>query len=177
MRASKRILIVEDEEILADNIKAFLRRSQCDVRVATSGHLALGMLDDFDPEVVILDYHLPGMNGFQTLDAIRLRRQDCNCVLITGHPSDEVHAGVRQRGIREVLFKPFPLDDLAKALNRSGQHAADGHAAAPATADSTHLIEHRDGDRRRNTKTFSLPFRLPGGGWLFADRRRTDRRA
>ena len=173
MSVSKRILIIEDEEILADNIRAFLKRSQCEVRVAGSAEPALAMLDEFAPDVVIVDYHLPGMNGFQAVDAIRGRQQECRCVLITGHPSDEVHTGVRQRGIRDVLFKPFAFDDLARALNRR-----DEEPTADAALETTcpPMIEHRTGERRSRS-LFSLPFRLPDGGWLFADRRHTDRRS
>lgn len=176
MSVRKRILIVEDEETLADNIRTYLQRSGCDVRVAGSAGQAVGILDDFMPEVAILDYHLPGANGFQTLDAIRHRSTACGFILITGHPTDEVRAGIRQRGICEVLFKPFPLQELAEALGRGGQLAPGHHAAPPPDCAASDGNDRRSGERRRSGVEFFLPFRLASGGWLFADRRRTERR-
>lgn len=177
MSVGKKILIVEDEDLLADNIKTFLQRSDCEVRVAGCAGRALDILGNFEPEVVVLDYHLPGANGFQTLDAIRRVCTACGFILITGHPTDEVHLGVRQRGICEVLFKPFPLHDLADALRRGGQLSPVQHdAAAPPEHAVPEITNRRGDDRRRNGSGFALPFRLPSGGWLFTDRRRRNRR-
>jgi CheY-like chemotaxis protein len=178
MGVGKKVLIIEDEEMLADNIMAFLQRSDCEVRVAGDARRAMDILDDFAPEVVVLDYHLPGLNGFQTLDAIR-QRMSCDCVLITGHPSDEIHAGVRQRGIRDVLFKPFPLHELVAALNRGGLPAppSASPAGAPETVCPSAPNEQAVVERRSRRTDFSLPFRLPTGGWLFVDRRRGERRS
>lgn len=175
MNIGKKILVVEDEEILADNIRTYLQRTGCEVRVAESARHAAVILDDFVPELVVLDYHLPGANGFQALDAIRRRCTDCGFVLITGHPTDEVRAGMRQCGIREVLFKPFPLHELAAALHRGGQLApAAAQIHAPGGPAST-MGERRSGERRTGGP-FSLPFRLASGSWLFTDRRRKNRR-
>lgn len=176
MSVGKKILIVEDEEILADNISTYLQRASCEVRVAGSARQAMGMLDDFVPEVVILDYHLPGANGFQTLDAIRNRSCACGFILITGHPTDEVHVGIRERGIREVLFKPFPLHELAEALSRGGQLAPVVHATPVPDGPVATANERRNGERRRIGVEFFLPFRLASGSWLFTDRRRAERR-
>lgn len=176
MSVGKKILVVEDEEILADNIRTYLQRTGCDVRVAGSASHASVILENFVPETVVLDYHLPGANGFQALDAIRSQCGDCGFVLITGHPTDEVRAGIRRCGIREVLFKPFPLHELADALQRGGQLAP---ADSPSQATDTPPCpaeERRGGERRGSDGGFSLPFRLASGGWLFTDRRRKNRR-
>ena len=129
------VLVVEDEETLADNLEAFLARRSGAVRVASSTHEALATLREFQPEVVVLDYCLAGMNGLQLLDHIRRQLPACGAVLITGHPSDEVLRGASERGVLDVLFKPFPLGDLEQALARARCPGPPRPAASPWSAD------------------------------------------
>lgn len=109
-----RMLIVEDEAILASNLLAYMQRFGWDVRMAATGSQALTTASSFRPELLLLDYRLPDMTGFQILDAIQTQctRCVCNCVLMTAHPCDMVLAGAGQRGIRHILYKPFSLGDL-----------------------------------------------------------------
>ena len=60
-------LIIDDEATLAKNMKLYLERYGYDVRIAGSAEEGLEQLDEFLPEVVILDFDLPGIDGFQTL--------------------------------------------------------------------------------------------------------------
>ena len=164
-----KILVVEDEETLADNIRTYLHRADCNVRCANNVHVAMAQLQDFSPDIVIVDYHLPVMNGFETLNVLRGRCSRCGCILITGHPSDEINCGLRSHGIREVLFKPFSLEELSNALGRDC-------GLAPPACSETASTDRRTNDRRRSIGIPFFPLRLDAGGWLFADRRRTDRR-
>ena len=67
----KKVLIIDDEEVFAGNLQTHFLRCGWDARVACNGKLAVIAADEFLPEVILLDYHLPDMNGFQVLDAIR----------------------------------------------------------------------------------------------------------
>jgi DNA-binding response OmpR family regulator len=114
---ARKILIVEDEEILAENIMAYIQRCGWEGRIASTGKLAVMTADDFQPEIILLDYHLPDMNGFQTLDAIRNTCKPCGgCILMTGHPTDTVMNSAIEHGIRRILCKPFSLKDLNSCL-------------------------------------------------------------
>jgi CheY-like chemotaxis protein len=171
--AARRVLIVEDEDILADNLKAHLERASCDARVAGDGASAIHLMADFAPEVVVLDYRLPDMDGFEVLDAIRCRCSIAECVLITGHPTSEVYSGAAERGIRHILFKPFPLVELSKLV--CADIPADGPAvrqprasvqdSAPQDVPPAPLPE------RRHHAPSGFPMRLFDGSWLYADRR------
>jgi len=113
---AKRILIVEDEAILGANLMTHFQRCGWDARIACNGKMAVLEADDFMPEVILLDYHLPDMNGFQALDAMRAGRQCGGCVLMTGHPTDMVIADARRHGIGHILTKPFSLAELESQL-------------------------------------------------------------
>lgn len=112
-RPAVKVLVVEDEPILAENIGAYLSALGATVRLAGDGASALALCSDFRPEVVVLDYHLPDMHGLALLDA--LRRCGClgACVLVTAQPRHELLEQARRRGIVQILTKPFALADLA----------------------------------------------------------------
>ena len=115
MTQTKNVLIVEDEEILAQNLQTHLRRCGWNARIASTGKSAVHAAIEFRPELILLDYHLPDMNGFEVLDAIDAAHH-CSCVLMTGHPTDTVLAGARRHGIGHILSKPFALAELQGLL-------------------------------------------------------------
>ena len=61
------VLLIEDEPILAKNIRAYLVRYGYEVRIATTAEAGLSELDVFKPDIVVLDFNLPGMNGLEAL--------------------------------------------------------------------------------------------------------------
>ncbi|MCQ4347443.1 response regulator [Pseudomonas stutzeri] len=113
IRPAPRVLVVEDEPTLAQNIGIYLSAMGGEVRVSGDGAAAIAQGREFAPDVLVLDYNLPDMDGFAVLDALRRAGCRCPCVLITGHPGSRVSEEVRRRGIAHVLFKPFALADLA----------------------------------------------------------------
>lgn len=116
MLNNAKILIVEDEETLAENIMARLQRSGADVRVAFTGTQAIATARLFAPDVLVLDYRLPDMDGFEALDTIRIDHPTCACVLMTGHPLESIAADAQQRGIQHLLSKPFALAEVESSL-------------------------------------------------------------
>lgn len=111
-----RMLIVEDEAILAMNLMVYIQRFGWDVMTASSGQQTLSIADSFRPDVLLLDYRLPDMTGFEVLDTMRADcgRYRCNngCILMTAHPTAMVLADAEQRGIDRILYKPFSLTEL-----------------------------------------------------------------
>jgi DNA-binding response OmpR family regulator len=133
----KKVLIIEDEEILAENLQTHFQRCGWDARVACNGKLAVIAADEFLPELILLDFHLPDMNGFEVLDAIRAGNHCCGCVLMTGHPTDTVLADARRHGIGRILCKPFPLSTLeGQLLATAAEYSLASPAPATAPADS-----------------------------------------
>ncbi|PKH12352.1 two-component system response regulator [Pseudomonas sp. 43NM1] len=158
-----KVLVVEDEKLLAENLKDYLQAQGLEVRMAHDGGAAIGEAERFVPDVMVFDYRLPDMEGFEVLDAVRLNR-NCHFVLITGHPTAEVCERARQLGVSHILFKPFPLAELARAVcdllgvergAKTGANTAEG------------FVE------RRQSRTESFPLQLYDGSWVLADRRRT----
>jgi DNA-binding NtrC family response regulator len=117
---AQRILVVEDEVTLARNVKTYLGRRFPDVRTAASGRCAIKLLDSFTPDVLVLDFHLPGQTGLQIYaDIMRYRSSPISCIMITGYPLERIAPSARKLGIHCFLGKPFKLGDLERLIHRS----------------------------------------------------------
>jgi DNA-binding NtrC family response regulator len=113
------ILVIDDEAILAKNIKAFLERHGFEVRVADSGEGGLQAIDEFMPDALLIDYNLPGIDGLKLLGEIRRRDPQARVVMLTGHGSTEVAVQAMKAGATDYLSKPVALSELKLVLERT----------------------------------------------------------
>ena len=110
------VLIVEDEHLLGNNLQEYLRRRGWQAALARCGEDAVACFEAVRPCIVLMDYELPGMDGFQTLGAIRARNSCCGCILMTAHTGEIVVKQARAHQITQVLYKPFPLSEMEQWL-------------------------------------------------------------
>jgi DNA-binding response OmpR family regulator len=107
-----RVLIVEDEQHLADGLRFNLEAEGYDVDVADSGEAAQEMLKGASPDVIVLDVMLPGKDGFAVMSEMRDAGQFVPTLMLTarGHP-DDILKGFAA-GADDYLTKPFELSIL-----------------------------------------------------------------
>ena len=116
------VLIIEDEPILAKNIRAYLQRHGYEARVAESAEAGLTALDEFSPDAVLADYNLPGMDGLALLSELKRRDPRANVIMMTGHGSIQIAVDAMKRGAADFLGKPVALDELKLVLERVLSH-------------------------------------------------------
>jgi CheY-like chemotaxis protein len=163
MLPGTRILVIDDEPLLAENLRAYLERHRALVRIATSGEQALQDLEDFTPDIVLTDYALPGLDGIETFRRIRSQLGRCGCVLMTASPTEAIRQEAASTGIRTVLEKPFPLCALDAPI--SDQPGSPAHWSGQERRNNA----TRRASERRGVAPSGLP---PAGG----ERRRYERR-
>jgi len=114
------VLVVEDDRLAAESTLELLRVWGYDVRLATSGPAALELVPAFQPDVVLLDLSLPGMDGFELARQLRARATSAALVLIalTGYGDEQDRAASQAAGIDHHLVKPVEIDDLRRLLAR-----------------------------------------------------------
>lgn len=113
----RRILIVEDERVLAKNMKTYLSRGASEVRTAADAAQALEMLESFAPDLLVVDHGLPDVDGLQTYaEIVRRQARKIECVMITGNPTEQIAHDARELGIRHVVCKPFRFSELQRLL-------------------------------------------------------------
>ncbi len=119
-----KILIVDDDRILADVVAFALRREGFDVIQAYDGIAALQRWADERPDLIVLDINLPKMDGFTVCQRIR-READTPIIMLTVRSEDEDIVHGLELGADDYMAKPFsPRQLVARAnavLRRSGQ--------------------------------------------------------
>jgi len=113
------VLIIEDEATLAKNIKSFLERHGFEARVAATAEEGLEQLDVFKPDVVLLDFHLPGMDGMEALAKINARDAQVRTIMITGHGSIQMAVDAMKAGASDYLSKPVVLSELRLRIEKT----------------------------------------------------------
>lgn len=121
------VLIIEDELTLASNLHTYLTRLGFEVRCAETAESGIELLDAFRPEVVLLDYNLPGCDGLEALGRIRSADPQIRVVLITGCGTTELAVKAMKAGAADYLSKPLALAELRLLLERLvGQNQLEG---------------------------------------------------
>jgi two-component system response regulator ResD len=112
------VLVVDDEPTIAEIVSRYLERAGYEVRSAGDGELALQMVSDQRPDLVVLDLMLPGVNGLEVMRRVReLDRDHVAIILLTakGEESDRV-VGLRL-GADDYIVKPFSPTELVARVD------------------------------------------------------------
>lgn len=116
-----RVLIVEDEEYLADAIRTRLTMDAIAADVAADGHAALAALDQHTYDVVLLDRDIPGVHGDDVCRQLAADPQGPAVLMLTASGALEDRVGGLELGADDYLAKPFEFPELIarlRALNR-----------------------------------------------------------
>lgn len=108
-----KVLVIEDEELMAKSIVRTIKRAGYDVEVAANGIEAGILLERFRPELITLDLQMPGMSGFEVLEALRANDsyKDIKVVVVSAATKVKM-LEVMELGVDDVLEKPFKSEDL-----------------------------------------------------------------
>jgi signal transduction histidine kinase/ActR/RegA family two-component response regulator len=123
-----RVLVVDDNRDLADAMTALLADLGCTARVAYDGPAALGVVDDFEPDLALVDIGLPGMDGYELARLLRQQSHTLRLMAISGYGNESDRALTRDAGFDEHLVKPVSterLEELLSAIRASPTHRAD----------------------------------------------------
>ncbi len=121
-----RVLLIEDNPMVAESLRMLLSFEGHTVEVAHSGEAGVSVARDFHPRVVLCDVGLPGMSGF---DVARALRSDASMtrpylVALTGHGDDANKRAAKDAGFDEHLIKPIDIEQLMALLNEVGKRDA-----------------------------------------------------
>ncbi len=116
--APGRILVVDDEEVLADTLREFLQGEGYEVAVAHDAAAAIDLADRFEPDVLLCDVQLPGADGLELLDRLLRLRPETMAVMITAYATVESAVAAFRRGAQDYLMKPVLFDELLAKVGR-----------------------------------------------------------
>jgi CheY-like chemotaxis protein len=113
--SAPRVLVIDDDPVVRDLVQALLEYFGYECGIAADGPIGLERFDGQTWDLVITDLTLPGMTGWQVVDAIRGRVPGVPVIVITGVDDPSVRTRARQCQV-SLLLKPFDLDVLKAAL-------------------------------------------------------------
>jgi len=126
---SQRVLVVDDEENIADVIAMALRYQGFAVETAGTGADALAAVSSFRPHLMVLDVMLPDMEGFDVAERLGAQRADVPIIFLTARDATEDKIRGLTTGGDDYVTKPFSLEELVARirtiLRRTGAAAPD----------------------------------------------------
>lgn len=127
-----RVLVVEDEQNLKEQLQSALEKKHYTVDSAMDGEEGLYYATEYQYDVAIIDIGLPKMNGIDLVKAIRARSIDYPILILTarGHWQDKVHG--LEAGADDYVVKPFEMEEVLARLNALIRRSA-GHASPQVT--------------------------------------------
>lgn len=119
---AKKALVVDDHRATADSLCAMLRVLGLEAQAAYGPRGALFKLEKFRPDVILLDLHMPGIEGYDVLTYLKRdpRLADVPVIVVTSETQQPAHRRALQTGALMVIVKPPTLEQIDSALRRVG---------------------------------------------------------
>lgn len=103
------VLIVDDDQAIADTLAVIFRMHGYDARVAYSAEAAIESIASCVPDLALLDVNLPGMNGIDLAIVLKDNHPECHLLLISGHASTRglMEEAAKKGHVFDILTKPI----------------------------------------------------------------------
>jgi two-component system chemotaxis response regulator CheY len=113
------VLVVDDDNLMREMLKGILRSEEYQVvGEAANGEDAIALCARLNPKLVLLDIHMPKMDGLQALDAIRQAQPDVKVIMVSGDAKMDKVAEAIKKGAVGFVVKPF---NAARVLDKVGE--------------------------------------------------------
>ena len=113
------ILVVDDDEDLRETVTRLLRIHGYDVDDAETGNIALERLEASDPDLVLMDIHMPGLTGIEVLEAMRARGDQRPVIIMSGAGTIELAVRATKLGALDFLEKPARTERLLVSVENA----------------------------------------------------------
>jgi DNA-binding response OmpR family regulator len=116
-----KILLVDDERDYVQTLSERLLMREMGSAVAYDGESALDLIHKDDPEVIIVDLKMPGIDGFDVLRKVKESRPDIEVIILTGHGNDADGRRCMEMGAFAYLQKPLDINELSETIKAANE--------------------------------------------------------
>ncbi len=117
-----RVLLVDDEREFVQTLSERLMIRDMGSAVAYDGESALALIREDEPEVMILDLRMPGIDGIEVLRRVKSTNPGIEVIILTGHGSDADRETCMQLGAFAYLQKPVDIDELSETIKKANEY-------------------------------------------------------
>ena len=119
MMTTKKIMVVDDEDSIRQSLSDVLKDEGFKVISARDGQEALKLLDSTQPDLVLLDIWMPGMDGTEVLKRIKIAHPGLQVIMISGHGNIEAAVKAIKLGAYDYIEKPLSLEGVLLTVKRA----------------------------------------------------------
>jgi len=116
---AEKVLLIDDEKDFVEALAERMKTRGMNVTTTTSAAEALKKLEAEAYDAIVLDLHMPGMDGLQTLEAIKKKNSDLQVVLLTGHATVEKGIEAMKLGAMDLLEKSADLEIITEKIKKA----------------------------------------------------------
>lgn len=117
--SKKMVLIIDDEDNIRSGLMLSLKSEGFDVQGAASGVEALDKINLFLPDLIVSDIKMPGLNGLELLEQVKIKHPNIPVIMLTGHAGLDDAVTAMKLGAYDFLTKPVHLDKLILLIQRA----------------------------------------------------------
>ena len=111
-----KVLLVDDEQEFVNTLSERLRTRKMTPAIAYDGEEALAMIADDQPEVMVLDLKMPGIDGIEVLRRVKRTHPETQVIILTGHGSAAEEELAAELGAFAYLRKPVDIEELTRTM-------------------------------------------------------------
>ncbi|WP_372739098.1 ATP-binding protein [Neptunomonas sp.] len=155
-----RIVVAEDNEFNSILIKKILDTYNFQTFLASTGLEAIQLVQEHKPDIVLMDAHMPVMDGFEATRQIKTQWPDLPIIALTANIIPREHTALYDAGISKVLLKPINDNELLDTIRRFTQEDVNAKALCPPSPHTTDILEYGVGHEKIHKELQSLINRL-----------------
>ena len=119
LKSSPRFLLVDDEKEYVQTLSERLQTRDLNSTIVYDGEEALSQINREEPDVMVLDLKMPGVNGMDVLRKVKKERPHVEIIILTGHGSEQDKISAMELGAFAYLEKPVDIEVLAKTMKEA----------------------------------------------------------
>ncbi len=117
-----KILVVDDDSVMREMLKRYLSSKGYEVCLAEDAVSCIDEVDNFKPDMILLDIMMPGMGGIETLKEIKKIDPNIGVIMVTGLTDKELARRTFNLGAYDYIMKPFSLAHLDTVVMTTASH-------------------------------------------------------
>ncbi|MFH1437995.1 MAG: response regulator [Pseudomonadota bacterium] len=131
-----KLLLVDDEEEFVRALAERLKMRDLESDTVFDGDQALSFVDEKEPDVMVLDLKMPGIDGIEVLRRVRKTYPNLQVIILTGHGTEKDEERARRLGAFDYMRKPVDIDDLVGRVKKAYKRKLDDLSVAATFAEA-----------------------------------------